>query len=106
MSVEAVHVMSNDREDLLNSEDDGGSNRIAWFLAGVVIGATAAILYAPKSGKDSRQYITDQTQKGKEAVDDKTREIAESSRDMFERGRKVVEDAADLFERARKLVRG
>ena len=44
------------------------SNRLAWFLTGAVIGATAAMLYAPKSGKETRQYITDKTQQGREAV--------------------------------------
>lgn len=87
-------------------EEEQGSNRIAWFLTGVLLGATVAILYAPKSGRDTRQVITGGAQQGAEAVSDKTKEIAEASHDMFERGRKVVEDAAELFERARKLVRG
>ncbi|HEX3877800.1 MAG TPA: YtxH domain-containing protein [Bryobacteraceae bacterium] len=96
--------MSQDREDLNSS--DGGSNRLAWFITGAIIGVTVAMLYAPKSGKDSRQYISDQTDKGKETVSDSAKEVAETSREMFERGRKVVEDAANLFDRARKLVRG
>jgi hypothetical protein len=54
--------------------------------------------------------VTGKAQRGKEAVTeavtDKSKDVAEASRDMFERGRKVVEDAAELFERARKLVRG
>jgi gas vesicle protein len=95
-----------DEELEQEQDDEAGSNRIAWFLTGVLVGATVAILYAPKSGKDTRQYIGEKTQAGKEAVTDKGREIAESSKEMFERGRKVVEDAAELFERARKLVRG
>jgi gas vesicle protein len=97
--------MSYDREDFEHS-DDGGSNRVAWFLTGVIIGATVAILYTPKSGQDARQFLTDKSDRGKEVVADKTKDLAEASRDMFERGRKVVEDAAELFDRARKLVRG
>jgi gas vesicle protein len=99
--------MFRDREEDESSQnEDEGTNRIAWFLTGVLIGATVAILYAPKSGKDTRQFLTDSTQRGKDVVTDKTKEIADASRDMFERGRKVVEDAAELFDRARKLVRG
>jgi gas vesicle protein len=96
--------MSDDRDELEIEEE--GSNRVAWFITGVLLGATVAILYAPKSGKESRQFLTGQTQRGKDAVADKGKEIADSSREMFERGRKVVEDAAELFDRARKLVRG
>ncbi len=99
--------MSEDRDELENAQDeDEGSNRVAWFLTGVLIGATAAVLYAPKSGKDAREFLTEKTQRGKTAVTDAGKDIADGSRDMFERGRKVVEDAAELFDRARKLVRG
>jgi gas vesicle protein len=82
------------------------SNRLAWFLTGAIIGAAAAMLYAPKSGKETRQYITDRTQQGREAVTDTSKEIVDASKEMFERGRKLVEDASDLFERGRKLVKG
>jgi gas vesicle protein len=110
--MEAENAMSHEADELENAQEEG-SNRIAWFVTGVLLGATVAILYAPKSGKDAREFVTAKAQCGKEAVTaatetvtDKSKDIAEASRDMFERGRKVVEDAAELFERARKLVRG
>jgi gas vesicle protein len=83
-----------------------GSSTMAWFLTGAVIGATVAILFTPKSGKETRQLITDKTQAGREAVVETSQDIVDASRDMFERGRRLVEDAADLFERGRKLVKG
>ena len=88
------------------TDEDSGASRLAWFLTGAIIGATVAILYAPSSGKDTRRYITDKTQQGKDAVVETSKDVAEASREMFERGRKLVEDAAELFERGRKLVRG
>jgi gas vesicle protein len=87
------------------SEDTVGSN-IAWFLTGAFIGAAVALLYAPKSGKDARQYLADKVQQSKEAVSDSSLSIVEASKDMFDRGRQLVDDAADLFERGRKLVKG
>ena len=84
----------------------GGGNTLAWFLVGAVIGATAALLYAPKSGKDTREFLCQKTQEGRKAVEDTSKDLVENSREMFERGRQLVEDAADLFERGRKLVRG
>jgi gas vesicle protein len=95
------HV-SEDTEDL----HDQSSSRIAWFITGAVIGAVAAILYAPKSGKDTRQYIADRTQQSCDAVNETSKDILEAGREMFDRGRKLVEDAAELFERGRKLVKG
>jgi gas vesicle protein len=98
--------MSEDELEELQDDGEQGTNRLAWFITGAIIGATIALLYAPKSGRHTRQLISEKTQQGKEAVTETGGQIADASRDMFERGRKVVEDAADLFERARKLVRG
>jgi gas vesicle protein len=83
-----------------------GTSRLAWFLTGVVIGATVAVLYAPKSGKDTRRFISEKTQQSKDAVTETSKDVVEASKEMFDRGRKLVEDAADLFDRGRKLVRG
>jgi len=93
--------MSEDEDSM-----DSGASRLAWFLTGAVIGATVAILYAPQSGKNTRKYITEKTQEGRDAVVETSKDVAEASKEMFERGRKLVEDAAELFERGRKLVRG
>ncbi len=97
--------MSEHVADEIDSTDEGG-NGLAWFFTGVIVGASVALLYAPKSGKDTRQFISDKTQQSRDAVADTSREIIDAGRDMFDRGRKLVEDAADLFERGRKLVRG
>ena len=96
-------------ERIANAREESpeeGSNTLAWFVTGAIIGATVALLYAPRSGKDTRQFLTDKTQQGKEAVAESSKEIMDAGRDMFERGRRLVEDAADLFERGRKLVKG
>jgi gas vesicle protein len=89
-----------------SQDTSNATSNLAWFLTGAFIGAAAAILYAPQSGKVTRQFITEKTQMGKEAVENAGQDIAEVSKDMFERGRKLVDDAADLFERGRKLVKG
>ena len=90
----------------MSEQLEDGNNTLAWFLTGAVIGATVAMLYAPRSGKDTRQFISDKTQQGKDAVTETSRDLLDAGRDMFERGRRLVEDAADLFERGRNLMRG
>jgi gas vesicle protein len=89
-----------------DEDQDDFSSTLAWFLTGALIGATVAILYAPKTGKDTRKLISKKTQQGKEAVAETGKDIVEASKEMFDRGRQLVEDAADLFERGRKLVKG
>src|SRR3954447_13338873 len=61
--------MSGDiQDDTMDETRDEGSNRIAWFVTGALIGATVGMLFAPKSGKDTRQFLNDKTQQGREAV--------------------------------------
>jgi len=95
-----------DEEELEEEREDDSVSRLAWFLTGAVIGATVAILYAPKSGADTRKYITDKAQVGKQAVTDTSKDIVDASREMFERGRRLVDEASELFDRARKMVKG
>jgi len=92
-------------DDLLQEREstESGSNAIAWFLTGAIIGTAIAVLYAPKSGKDTRQYISD---KGRETLGETGSNIVENAKELFERGRQLVDDAADLFERGRKMVKG
>jgi gas vesicle protein len=97
--------MSDPIEERDDRRNDSVS-RLAWFLTGAVIGATVAILYTPQSGKDTRKYITDRAQEGKQAVADTSKDLVDASKEMFERGRKLVDEAADLFDRARKMVKG
>jgi gas vesicle protein len=92
-------------EESHQSGSNAGSS-IAWFCVGVVVGAAAAILYAPQSGKETREMISKKTQEGKEAVESTADAILEQGRDILEKGRSMVDDTSDLFERGRKLVHG
>ena len=45
--------------------DNDGSG-ILWFMAGLGIGAALGILYAPKTGEETRQQILDAAGQGRE----------------------------------------
>ncbi len=87
-------------------ERDNGGSGIGWFLAGAVIGAGAAILFAPRSGSDTRKAIGRTTKEGRDAMESSGRELMDRGRELYERGRKIADEAAELFERGRKLVQG
>jgi gas vesicle protein len=95
--------MSEAQREEMDDTQDEGTSRLAWFLTGAAIGVTVALLYAPKTGKETRQYLSE---KSKDTFGEGPQNLIEAGRDMFERGRQLVEDAADLFERGRKMVRG
>lgn len=80
------------------------SGRILWFVAGASIGATLAILFAPQSGKETREYIGSQARRGREALDEARHEAFEKGRELFEKGRALADDAAaEVMDRGRRL---
>jgi gas vesicle protein len=81
---------------------NSAANFVGWFLSGAILGVAIALVVAPKSGKEARQFLSD---KGRETIGDGER-MVQTAKDLFDRGRKLVDDAADLFERGRKLVKG
>lgn len=85
--------------------DDEGAGFV-WFLIGVAVGASVALLYAPQSGKETRDFIARKTREGRDLVSETGRDLYEKGADLYERGREIADEAADIFERGRKLARG
>ena len=82
------------------------NSKFGWILAGAIIGASVALLYAPKSGKDARKYLGKSADEGRHAMEAGGRELMDKGKELYDRGKQIAEDAADLFERGRKLVQG
>lgn len=82
------------------------SDRVLWFVAGAALGATIALLYAPQSGKDTRRRLRKQAERGREALTEQGRSLADAGRELYEKGRDLADEAAQMFERGRKLVEG
>jgi gas vesicle protein len=85
---------------------EDGNGKFGWFLAGAVMGAGIALLFAPKTGKDTRRYIGDTSKEGQKAMEASGKELMDRGKELYERGKQIAEDAAELFERGRKLVQG
>ena len=62
-------------------EDNG---KLGWFFAGAIIGAGVALLYAPKTGKDTRKYLGETSKEGQKAME-------ASGKELMERGKKLVQ---------------
>jgi gas vesicle protein len=86
--------------------DDNNVSNVGWFVAGIAVGATVALLAAPQSGKETRKYIGKTTQNSREAMEASGKELMDRGKELYERGKKIAEEAADLFERGKKLVQG
>jgi gas vesicle protein len=82
------------------------SSRIVWFLAGAAIGAAIALLYAPQSGEETREYLGKRARQGRDKLAGAGQDLADKGRDLFDKGRRVAGEAAELFERGRRIVEG
>lgn len=70
--------------------DNNGASKVAFFLAGMGIGAILALLFAPKSGKETRDYLTQKAEEGKEYVTVRGRELRKQAEDAVEKAKDVV----------------
>jgi gas vesicle protein len=78
--------------------------KLIWFLAGAAMGAAAALLLAPRSGRELRRLIGEKAGEGREYLADAGRDVYSKGKELFEKGRELADDAAELFERGRKAV--
>lgn len=65
-------------------------SKVSYFLIGLGIGALVGILFAPKSGEETREYLTNKADEGKEYAQRKARELRERADDLLERGKEVA----------------
>ena len=85
--------------------DENTGDKVIWFLAGVAVGAAAALLFAPKTGRELRQLLGEKSAEGRDYLVETGRDIYGKGREIYERGKDLAEDAAELIDRGRKAVR-
>jgi len=88
---------------------DRESNSFMWFLAGLGFGALLGVLYAPRSGRETRDALRNSAQEGKEYLKKQGREARETMEDWVERGKDVItrqkEQFGSAFEAGRQAYR-
>lgn len=77
-----------------------GSNGFLWFLAGLGIGAAVGVLYAPRSGAETRDAIRARAEEGREYMRNRAREVREQASQWTDRGREVLNQQRDQFRAA------
>ena len=79
--------------------DDSGSGFI-WFLAGLGIGAIVGVLYAPKSGEETREYLRKKGEEGREYVVSQAERARREAEGWVERGKEVVSQQRENWTQA------
>jgi len=80
------------------SDHDG--NSFVWFLAGLGLGALVGVLYAPRSGSETREVLRSRAEEGREYVRNRARQAREQAGDWVDRGREVVSQQKEQFRAA------
>jgi len=85
------------------------STKVAYFLAGVSIGAVVALLFAPLSGKETRRVIAEKAEESKDYVASMGKELRKQAEELADKGKEVVtkqkERLADALEAGKQAAR-
>ncbi len=85
---------------MARDEGAGAGSVLLAFVLGAVSGAAVALLYAPATGRETREYLAERAREGREraaAAAEKGREIVKEGRETItsavERGREAYQQA-------------
>ena len=68
---------------------DNAGSKVSFFLVGLGIGALVGILFAPKSGEETREFLSQKADEGREYAQRKAQELRERAEDLVERSKSV-----------------
>jgi gas vesicle protein len=78
-----------------NEQGIGAGGVLMAFAVGAAVGAAVALLFAPATGEETREYLGERAREGR----DRAAEAARQGRDMVNRSRETLTTA---FDRARE----
>jgi gas vesicle protein len=78
-----------------------GGDKFLFFLAGAGIGAVLALLFAPKSGKETRELIARTAADGREFINSK---VSDGKQFVGETSRKVTDDFSSFVDRSKDAL--
>ena len=74
----------------MGNDNDNISTRLTYLLIGGGIGAVIALLFAPKSGEETREYLSQKADEGRDYAQRKARELRERAEDLVERSKQAA----------------
>ena len=86
---------------MMESDNKSGTGKVVmFFLLGGLVGAAAALLYAPASGRDTRKRIRDFTDDVKNRVSDYSDDVKDKITSGIERGRQNIAGKRNMIKSA------
>ena len=74
---------------------DNAGSKVSFFLVGLGVGALIGVLFAPKSGEDTREYLSKRADDGREFAQKKARELRDRADDLIEKSKEVASRKRD-----------
>jgi gas vesicle protein len=69
---------------------DNVGSKVTYFLVGLGVGALVGVLFAPKSGEETREFLTKKADDGRDYAQRKARELRERADELIERSKDVA----------------
>ncbi len=66
------------------------SSKFSYFAFGLGLGLAVGVLFAPKSGEETREFIRSKADEGREYLKRRSDEIRTQTNELVDRGRTVV----------------
>lgn len=67
-----------------------GKDFLTGVLVGSIVGAAIGLLMAPQSGEETREVLGEQARNIRDKVQESSRQVVESSRDLYEQGKAKI----------------
>jgi gas vesicle protein len=83
------------------SENNSGGDKILFFMAGAGLGAILALLFAPKSGRETRELIARTATDSRDFIANK---VTEGREVVEEKGRKIGDDFTTFLDKSKEAV--
>ncbi|MCK9274121.1 MAG: YtxH domain-containing protein [Syntrophales bacterium] len=89
-------------KDIVQEKSNHNNSGFRYFLLGGVLAASAALLLAPKSGRETREYLTTKAREGKDYI----YKEAHQAEEKFLSGKdKIRSEAKEILSRAREITK-
>src|ERR1700757_1063408 len=79
---------------------DNVGSKVTYFLVGLGVGALVGILFAPKSGEDTREFLAKKADEGRDYAQKKAKELRERADDLIERSKDAANKHKDTIQAA------
>jgi gas vesicle protein len=77
-----------------------GRDALASFILGVGVGVGLGLLFAPRSGEETREQLRGKAEEGKEYLRRRSSELRDSASEIIERGKEAIGRQKDTLAEA------